>query len=339
MCHSDFNTLARRLSPWLGAVMVWSLLLVAGLGAAMTGFAAPPVPGLQSETAFSSEELQAKIAEIDASDSLDPDLKKKLVEIYRQALSSFETMRSNDAAAKGFEEAREKAPAQADELRRKLEKAAEAPITVQSLGITEHTPLTDLEQQLVKEQADLAALDAKLTELEKQLQEETDRPNAARARLTEAKQLQEQIAEDLKAAPPEGEPGQVTDARRIALQLQRKALNSEVHMLDQELLSYAPRLRLLKAQRDWTDHTVSRVQERVNLLQDLVNQRRLSEAEEAKAQAAAVQLEVAGKDPVIRKLAKQNAELTQKLADLAADLEASVCLDLNIFPSAPSPRK
>ena len=92
-------------------------------------------------------------------------------------------------------------------------------------------------------------------------------------------------------------------------------------MLDQELLSLGPRLDLLQAQRDQTARSVSNIKVRVNLLQELVNERRLAEAEQAQAKAHEAEKEAAGKSSLIRKLAEQNAELSKQLTTLAADME------------------
>ena len=94
------------------------------------------------------------------------------------------------------------------------------------------------------------------------------------------------IANALKAPPPSDQAPSLTEARKRMLELRRKAQSEEIHMLDQELLSQGVRVELLRAQQEWTAEAVSNVRARVHLLQELVNQRRLAEAEKAKAEAA-----------------------------------------------------
>lgn len=92
-------------------------------------------------------------------------------------------------------------------------------------------------------------------------------------------------------------------------------------MLDQELLSQPMRLDLLKAQRDEAARNVQRISARVNLLVEMVNQRRRAEAERAQMEAEAAMLEAIGKHPLVQQLATQNAALSEELGSLAADLD------------------
>jgi potassium efflux system protein len=308
------------LHRWARPTGVGALFLVLCF-AALAIKAAPPIPGGQSETAVSQEELEAKIKEVEAMGDEDAVLKDKLVELYRSAVRFLEASHSHEAAAAAFTEAIESAPREAQRLRRRLEEASNAPVTPEYLQLGEDTPLSELEQRLVKENADLSALEAKLADLEKQLQEQQRRPNVARERLTKLKQNQEEISRQLDAPAAPEEPTSLTEARTLALQLQRKAQSDEIHMLDQELLSYGPRLDLLKVTRDWTARSVSRVGERVRVLEELLNQHRRAQVEQVKAHAMEAELEAKGKHPAIQKLAGSNADLSRKLADLAADLE------------------
>ncbi len=301
-----------------------SLGLILGFvafAAAPSGWPAPPVSPLQAETVVTPDEIHAIIKELEAKKDIDESLRNKAIELRRQALRYIETARSHEAAAAAFAQARTSAPAEAEALRQKLEQAAPAPITTESLRITEKTPLENIEQQLVKEQADLAALEAKLADLDKQVQNAKDRPARARERLTQVKQGQEEIAEQIKAPPPPGESPLVTEARQLALQLQRKAQSAEIHMLDQELLSQSARLGLFEAQRDSTARSVGNVRARGALLQTLVNQRRLAQAERAKAEAAEAERQALGKHPAVRHMAEKNAALTAEFGTLAAGLD------------------
>ena len=189
------------------------------------------------------------------------------------------------------------------------------------MDVSDKTPLAEIEQLLLKEKADLAAVEAKLADLDKQLAVQAERPNGVRQRLTEAKQLQENIAAELKLPAPANELPKLTQAKRWRLETQGLALSAEVKMLDQELLSQPMRIELLKAQRDRAAFSVENVSKRASLLEGLQNQRRLSEAEQAQAETEAAKLEAVGKHPIVQNLAEQNAALSEELSSLAADLE------------------
>jgi len=67
-----------------------------------------------------SETLQVNIREVEASNDLDEATRKKLVELYRSALTYLEQASSHDKAAKAFRESRESAPARARSIREEL---------------------------------------------------------------------------------------------------------------------------------------------------------------------------------------------------------------------------
>jgi potassium-dependent mechanosensitive channel len=87
----------------------------------------------------------------------------------------------------------------------------------------------------------------------------------------------------------------LTEAKQWVVETQRLSLSQEIRMLDQELLSQPMRLDLLKAQRDEAARNVQRISTRVNLLVEMVNQRRRAEAEQAQEEAEAAMLEAIGK--------------------------------------------
>ncbi len=312
------STFKQQFSKALLSLVLLGFYSVGGVAPAL---AAPAVPGVPAEKVVSADELNAKIEEIEAAQDLDEAVKGKLVELYRQALRQLERVRSNESSAKAFEEARKTAPEETAALRKKLEQAEAKPVTPEALKITNRTSLGDLEQRLVKEKANLAAVETKLAEVEKSLGDERTRPDQVRDRLTELKQGQVETEKALKATPPPEEAKSVTEARRLVLELRSRASRAEIHALDQELLSQGARVDLLKAQREVTAQSVTYVRELVKLLEELVNQRRLDEAEKAQEEAAVAERAAAGKHPALRQLAERNAALTRELAALTGDLE------------------
>ncbi len=275
----------------------------------------PPKAASEPTASISKEKLEAKIKEVEATADMDEAMKKKLTELYSKAISHLEAERSNSGAAESFGQARETAPAQAKEIRAELEEAEKAPPTV-TVSVTEETPLPEVEQQLLTEEANLAAVQAKLADLNEQLKAQADRPTAARQRLTEANQRKEELVEELKQPAPEGELPALTEAMRWRLQTEGLALRAEIKMLDQELLSQPMRVDLLKVQRDKVTRSVENLGEQVRLLEDLLNQRRRDKAEKAVEEAEEAKREAAGKHPVIQKMAEENATLSEQLKNL-----------------------
>lgn len=154
-----------------------------------------------------------------------------------------------------------------------------------TLQVSKKTPVAQVEQALLSEKANQAAVDAKLAKIKKQLAAETDRPAAIHQRIIEIRQLQAQIESDLNQPAPTDDQTVLNQARRWHLEAQRGALDAEILMLDQELISQPMRLELLKAQRDTTERSLLRQTQRVSMLEQLISQQRRSEAEKAKEKA------------------------------------------------------
>ncbi len=299
-------------SSWL------TMIILFGISVSLN---AAPIDSSKSIT-ISQQVLESKIKEVDASTELNEEGKTKLIELYRKAISELDKVNAYETRAAEFQLAKQQAPQQTQEIRKKLEKPLQEP-TLKRIGIQKSSSLTDVEQRLLKEQADLSAVEAKLTDIEKQLEEQINQPSNIRDRLTAAKQNQEQIAKDIKLPSKEGESPAVSEARRWLLQAQSRALSAEIKMLDERLLSQAVRVDLLRVQREEATRSVAYMRAQVNLLEDLVAQRRLSEAELAREQAAAAELEAVGKHHIIQDLAQKNSELTDNLTNLANKLDAA----------------
>jgi potassium efflux system protein len=166
------------------AVSLWLLAMAHPLAAAQDNMGEALRPAL-----VSAELLEAKIAEAEAADVPD-EARTELVELYRRAQSNLEEARAKAERTSAFEDAARTAPAQAELVREKIEEA-EASDPLATLNISLETPLEEIEQQLQKEQADLAAVTARHAEFERRLATEEDRPAVIRQRLAEASQQQE----------------------------------------------------------------------------------------------------------------------------------------------------
>jgi potassium efflux system protein len=271
-------------------------------------------------TLVTSEILKSKIAETEAAPDLPDETKTKLVELYRKALSNLEQAEAHADRAGAFQQATQTAPAQTQLIHEQIE-AAKGADQLATLGVSLESPLEQLEQQLQKEQADLAAVAARLADFKRRLAAEENRPSAIRQRLVEATQQQGEIAATLRVPPNTGEKPALIQARRWVLENSNEALSAEIKMLDQELLSQPMRLDLLKAKQDQAATSVASIDARVKVLSELVNRKRQHEAEQAKIDAEKTQRETAGLAPLLIRLADRNTELTDDLNTMAVRLD------------------
>jgi potassium efflux system protein len=282
--------------------------------------------GYRLSDAVTPESLQAKIKETESSTELDEATRKKLIDLYRSTLANLELADSHITAANEFRAARESAPVRARAIREELDKRQQSEDRIPA-GVTDKTPLAEVEQLLLKEKANLAAVDAVLSDLQDRLLTETDRPNLARRRLTAAKQRMEQISGELRQLSTADESPRLIEAKQWALQSESKALGAEIKMLDQELLSATMRLELLEAERDKAASSLKRMRARVELLEDLLSARRVAEAQQAITAAEKTQLESRGKHPLVQKMAHMNAALSEEIGSLASSLEQASAED------------
>lgn len=298
------------------AVLVCVLLFRGGALAADS----PAAAGSLSAP-VSVDTLKAKIKEAGDSAELDEQTRNKLVERLRKALTLIETATANRDTIDGYRSSRNSAPSEAARLREKLSAVQKTDAEIE-IKVRDDSPLEVINQELVTEKANLAAVSAKLTQLETELASQADRPAKARNRISEIKQRLEQIAVAARETPPEPELPRLAEARSLSLEAEKYALDTEIQMLDQELLSHQARTELLQAQRDYNASSLARIQVRVSRLEGLLSSKRVAEAEQAQTEAQQAQREQEGKHPLLQELASRNAELGNEIARLASVLDA-----------------
>jgi potassium efflux system protein len=314
--HKLSRTLALILALGIGWTAAAAPAPAASAADAASGSTAGLDPTLKS--ALTPGFLENKIKETESATDLDDAAKARLTEQYRKALSSLEATSALDAKATAYKESLEKAPREAQAIRKKLAAAAQ-PVEKTPLPDGEKVP--DIEQRLAKTQADATAVAAKLSEIEKELESSTNRPTEARQTIGEAKQELDDIESEIQLPPPQGEPSDLTDARRWALVARRQALRSQVLMLDQELLSQGARVDLLKALNDKATSDLRRLKETEQRLQGWLNDKLAAKAANAAVAASEAESRVADQHVLVKDLARRNAELSRELTTMTAELD------------------
>lgn len=247
--------------------------------------------------------------------------KNELLELYREALGNLQAKAVNEEAARAFQQVGEAAHGKLGALEAEA-KDREAAVTAsaQAPEVTLSSPLRQIEHLLQQEKAGLAALDARRTEYEQQLDREANRPLLIRKRISEAKREQEDASLQLQTLPGE-EDAATMQARQWALETRYQALNTEMRMLDQELLTQPIRLDILKLERDKAAGSVASIRARVATLEELVTRKYQEEAGKAKAQAVSTRQGAEGKHQVVVQLAEQNARMSEQIANIASELD------------------
>lgn len=280
----------------------------------------------QALDTLNKEVVQSRLANLDSLDKVDEDTKQKLKGIYEKILSSIDTTREYTLTTEVYINSRKSAPDQEKIILAGLEQKKKESAHVK-LDVTNQSPLAEIEQSLLTEKANQAAVEAKLSDLDIQIATQAGRPVAAVKELTEAKKQNLDITSEFKIPAPEKELPLLTEARQWLLESRAEMISAQIKMLDQELLSQPMRIALLKANRSKTAFSLDHLRIKVEMLEQLVNQERRSETEQAVAEAEDAQLKAEGKHQLIQELAKKNAQLTDQLKSISVDLEQASSRD------------
>lgn len=270
---------------------------------------------------ISQKALQLKIKDAEADTEIDEASKSRLLDYYRKTNRYLEEIHANEAAVQRFMDSRESGPKQAVKILQQLEKRKISIAKRKQKKINDQRPLKTLEQVLLTEKANLAAVRAKLSDIEQQLILAAARPNFVRQHLIAAKQNQEDITASLLQPNSSEELPDLRQALQWLLETRQIAVRTEIRKLDQELLSLPMRKEFLEAGRAWNAFNVAVLSQRMQDIQDVVNQKRQVEAEKARAAAQQAKQKLADKHILVRQLAAQNSQLTEELSQLSKELE------------------
>jgi potassium efflux system protein len=264
--------------------------------------------------------LESRIAETEAAADLSEEVRGRLVELYRKALSQIEVARAHEAKVEEYRRAAEIAPAQTEEL---LATAASEniPDPLADLPLSLETPLAELKSVLEKEQAKLGAVTARQADFEARLAFNDIRPPAVNQRLAEATAQREAVAAQLQLPPEAGMSEALLQAQRWVLWTEYIALSTEIKMLDQELLTRAVRMRLLEAKRDRETASIGRITTRLEALNALVNRKRQQAAAQARVEAEQAQRATVDLDPWLQLLSERNAAVSQEINAITDQLQ------------------
>ncbi len=269
--------------------------------------------------------LQDKIKAIDGIKELDDDTKKNLLSLYSKTLDFLDEIKNYEQLSNEFSELRKQAPQKIKFLEKKLDtfdKQQPPKQTSEQLSQSiEKTSLSDLEQQLGAESANLAAVEAKNSDQTQILNSETESSPEVRKRLIEVNHLLEQLVEDKKLVSSAGSSEQ-KKAEKWLIDSHIVALRSEIRMLDLKLLSQTTRLKLLKINKDVSDYQLKKIREKVRVLEQQVDLKRNKEIKKTQEITRAEQLKAEGKHPLIQHIAQLNTKLSEDITQKTQQLTA-----------------
>ena len=301
------------------------MLGIATVVVAVASFAvaAPAGSGAEAEEhtprMLSREVLEARLKAVEASSELDEPTRQVLVDLYHRSISNLQVHESQLHAQADFASSIDTAATRARALSEEIERVEREHFQPQ-LNIGDATPEEDIVLALLKARTDQLAVDSDLLHLLRDLAGQRQRLNDARSELEAASSQQSRNWTGEDAAAVVSTPA-LKRARRWYRETSALVLGSEIRMLDQELLSYNPRVELLKLQIRRREITASRLKQTAGLIESELVRRRQADADQAIAMTTAARLDAEGKHPLLLQIATENATISENLLAISADLE------------------
>ena len=315
-----FTTFKRYITLHLQIIgWIFCLVFLSGESIAQSVDAIPALK--PSSSIISIEGIKLKLEELELDADIDQINQDTLGKLYRKAISDLQSALANEQTTLKFVQSEKNAPLEASALRQNtIDKKKISPES--TLLNYAHYSLVKLEPLLLKEKANLAAVEAKLTKAREALKYHTERPQAIRQQLIATTRKADGIASELqKPTIVADELPAVTQARQWAREAAAIKLGAEIRMFDQELLSHPFRIKLYTAELEKAEHSLSFVKARVVHLEQLVNDRRQVKASQVQVEAEQSQLQVQGQPLIIQQLAKSNIELSRNINEITNDLK------------------
>lgn len=281
----------------------------------LTGFAHASSARSASQEPPTAEQVQERIQALKDS-SIDQELLKQLLNLYQVALERLNSAEEYAATAQYLEQLMQNAPELIEQLQQQAQHV-ELPSPLAKSELKD-ADLSRIQQALAQERATMAGLQSRLNDLETQLRQAQARPSRAREELAAAKLRRQEIERNVQTGSATNENERLRQARATAQQAAQVVNQSQIHALEQELLSNEAQVALLSAQRELARQQLETQAQKVRELDELANERSLAEAAQSAQQAAEAAV---GAQPVVQQAADINATMSDQLARLVSQLE------------------
>ncbi|MCW8928937.1 MAG: mechanosensitive ion channel [Gammaproteobacteria bacterium] len=267
--------------------------------------------------------LQGKMDAAKEDKGLDEETKTNLLSLYSKTLEFLEEIKANEKKTQEYIQSRSQTPEKIEALQKKLENLEKNPTlkgTAEELAVSiEKVSLSDLEQKLSTESANLAAIEANNANYTQILSSEADSAPDIRKRLIETNQILEQLIEDKKLTSS-GVTSEQIKAEKWLVESHIEAIKSEIKMLDQQLLTQPMRLKLLNLTKEHSDYKLRNIRLQVRFIEQQVDLKRSSEIKKTQEITREEQAQAVGKHELIQELAQLNTQLSEDITKKTEEL-------------------
>jgi len=280
--------------------LLWVFTVLSPVGGQEAAPPLRPESGPVAEIPLTEEAVQAQIDHVNKASNIDEAQKKKIIELYQQALQQIRAAAALKPKEKEF--------AEADATLALLQKQLAEPEPETPTQIGEDVSLAELSQILAERESELADAKKSLAAIEEQIQSRVRRRAEAPKLLGAAKQALEEVKQRLVPGEVAEPPSPLELAERTFLRASQAFLADQINVYEKELASWAVRGSVLTVRRALAVRRTAALEKRVNALQKEVGLRRRKEAAEAVEKA---RREAATSHPAVREI----TEVNQKLAE------------------------
>jgi potassium efflux system protein len=300
----------RRRIVSLGGVVFFAVLAVLNCATAQS---------VEPDGGLTLDELQMRLKHAQSEDELAPKVKQTVIETYQSAIERFEIADEAVVAANSYSQRMNTVAADLQQAKQMLAALPDAP----SLTVSDTDDIVSLERQLTEHRQQIDdpehGLRATAETIKRQLASRKTRLEEITHELAEIDERLTSIQDALDASPPQDQPRELTAAldtllsvRKLRATEERTALRSEQTWCESEVVD-----ELLRTQRDMATRELALADAEVQLIQDAVDKRRGSEADQ---RVHAAELVVAQTKKPFKPIADINLELAKESHDLTTEI-------------------
>lgn len=259
-------------------------------------------------------EIRKQVADMDLSDQ---DTKTKLLDIYDKAVAQWQ--QQSQLAEKTFEYSTrtKNVPTDLSKITEQIRQLAEEvyPANVADMALAE------VERKVSAAQTALEETKRNSVTHEGEPKRRAERKIKIPEEMAGVREQLNQLQEKLPPAPAEAAISDIAFAERVLQVVQIVGQKSKIENLSGELTFYDAAGDLLTARRDLASRQVVQGEKRLTFWQEQLALAQKREAERLKAQAQETVAQSQHADPIIQKMAKENADLVTAQADVIKQME------------------
>jgi len=258
-----------------------------------------------------SADFQNRLKQLAEDNNIGEEDRKKLKEIYEGCLQQVNLILQYEQSSNQLKKELEGAPELLEKIQKELNQSPEE-IQPEVTG----KPLTEMESQLAQAEAAWTKGKEDLAKLDDEPKRRSKRRTEIPREIASAKEQIEKIKSQLDLPGAGQETAELSQGRKILLQISQKSWEKKIDFLQVEMLSYDARGDLLAARRELAARKVGQSEKLVQFWQKAVNQEKKLKAEQTVQQARQAAQAAVHDDPVIKQITKVNSELAQSQSSL-----------------------